>query len=81
MLIYYSSNAERQLCSLPIQVHDRILDKLMFFASQDNVFFYAKKLTDRDGYSLRVGDYRIICDIGDGVISVLKVEKRDKVYD
>ncbi|MBI2097719.1 MAG: type II toxin-antitoxin system RelE/ParE family toxin [Candidatus Vogelbacteria bacterium] len=43
---------------------------------------FAETLTDRreGGYRFRIGDYRVIFDVVDGKIYVLKIRRRDEVY-
>ena len=42
-----------------------------------------RKLSIRDSWRIRVGDYRIIYEIADAVriVTVLRVKKRDEAYD
>lgn len=58
---------------------------MRFFATQENPLLFAERLTDfREGdFRFRVGDFRITFDVNvkDRVIYVLKVGRRDSVYD
>jgi len=56
---------------------------MRFYEKQNNPLDFAKRLTDfREGsFCFRVGDYRLPFDITRGKIYILKVGKRDKVYD
>jgi mRNA interferase RelE/StbE len=42
-----------------------------------------KKLTGRDGYRLRVGDWRVIYDLDSGlrILSVIRIGPRGGIYD
>jgi len=37
-----------------------------------------KRLTDRDGYRLRVGDYRVLFVVAGGVVTVTEARRRDE---
>jgi len=39
-----------------------------------------KKLKDRDGYRLRVGDFRILYDVYGNILDVIKIDNRGQVY-
>jgi len=39
-----------------------------------------KKLTNQDGYRLRVGDFRIIYDIFGNVVEIFKIGNRGDIY-
>jgi len=80
---YYSKEAEKSLLKLPRKTTKLIREKLEAiaanpFANHPN----AKKLQGREGYRLRVGDWRVIYKIQNEqlVIIVLKVASRGEVY-
>jgi len=83
MEILYSDKAARQLRDFPRQIQKRIVDKMRFYAAQENPLRFADHLTDyREGeFRFRIGNYRVIFDASDKTIYVLKVKKRDKAYD
>lgn len=81
--IEYQRDALRTLQRMPRNVAWRIRDKIEALAldptaPNNNV----KKLVDRPGYRLRVGDWRVIYDIEHGrlVIRVLAVAPRGGAY-
>jgi len=39
-----------------------------------------KKLQGKDGYRLRVGNYRIILDMNGNVIKIIKIDNRGQIY-
>jgi mRNA interferase RelE/StbE len=63
------------------QNEDRIKDKLREAA--DNPAHYLKRLSNRDEYRLRIGDYRALIDWDkqNDQLRVLEVGKRDGFYD
>lgn len=82
MEIFYTYKAAEQLEKLPVTVQKRIIDKMCFYASQENPLKFAEHLKDyREGeYRFRIGDYRLTFDIKENTIYILKIAKRDKVY-
>lgn len=56
---------------------------MIFFSEQSDPLKFAKRLVDiKEGeYRFRIGDWRVIFDVIDDKIFVLKIAKRDKVYD
>lgn len=74
-------SAEKELERFPSPLHDRIIDRLL--ALQHNPRPPgAKKLRGREGYRIRVGDYRILytVDEREQVVEVFSVAHRKEVY-
>ena len=67
--------AGRDLQSLPTNVADRIVSKMDWYVVQEEPLRFAKRLTDSllGTYRFRIGDYRVLCDVQKGEISVLEV--------
>ncbi len=80
MVISYSPVAIKWLSSSSPYIRKRIINKIKFFASQENPKIYAVRLVDSKSYRFRIGDYRVICDIGLDLIDVLVIGKRDEIY-
>lgn len=82
MEIVYSPKAVEDLSRLPQHVQKRIAKKMRFYASQTNPSRFAKQLSygELGSFRFRIGDYRVIFDIGKDTIFVLKVAKRDDIY-
>ncbi len=82
MKIIFSQSAIRQWRRLPKIIQKRIKEKIDFFVSQSNPLRFARTLQDEGigNYRFRIGDYRIIFDIKDDVIVVLKVGHRKDIY-
>jgi len=83
MEIFYTNKAAKQLENLPRQIQKRIVEKMRFYAKQENSLKFAKRLSDyREGeFRFRVGEYRVIFDVIKNKIYILKIDKRDKIYD
>lgn len=81
--IIFKKEAAKSLQKLPRNVTKTIREKLESIASKPYAEHpNAKKLQGRDGYRLRVGDWRVIYEIQNDqlVILVLRVAPRGKVY-
>ncbi len=77
----YRDAAERQLLRLDSGVQKRIvaaIDKLAFNPRPAG----CKKLVGRPGYRIRVGDYRVVYNIHDSVVTVeiVDVGHRKDIY-
>ena len=80
--IVFASRVEKALAVLPQEIQLRILEKVQELA-QNPFPVGAKKLKDRSGYRVRVGDYRIIYDIEDNVllVTIVAVGHRKEIYE
>jgi len=78
----FKKKAAKEVDKLPPQIRERILEKLKFYSLQENPLRFAEKLKDyRLGeYRFRVGDYRILFDLEDSKITILKVGHRKDIY-
>ena len=80
--ISYSNAAIRALRRLPRNVADLIRSKIGAYAedpaSQVN---NVKALKGREGFRLRVGDWRVIMDDQGNVLAVLDIGPRGGMYD
>ena len=74
-------SAERELERLSLVLHDRIVTHLIHL-KDDPRPTGVKKLQAREGYRLRVGDYRILYTIDDSArtIEVFSIAHRRDVY-
>jgi len=73
--------AEKELADLPQQAQERIAEVLR--ALKDNPFPHGvKKLKARDGYRIRVGDYRIVFRIDHSarLVQIGAIGHRKDVY-
>ncbi len=76
------SQAKKDIKSLELTVQKRIVKKLKFFLEKPDPLMYAKKLVDSSGgdYRWRIGNYRLIFDLKDYEILLLRVQHRKDVY-
>ena len=76
-----SQAAHRQVRKLPSETRERI-NQAILRLSEEPRQSRAKKLTEREGYRIRVGDYRILYQIDDGakVVVIYRVMARGDVY-
>lgn len=75
-------SAQKQLGKLPGAVATRIEDKMMEL-EHDPRPAGCKKLKGRDAWRIRIGDYRVIYEINDGilVVTVITIGHRREVYE
>lgn len=78
----FKEKAAKEIDKLSPNIRKRILEKLKFYSSQENPFRFADKLKDYKfgEYRFRIGDYRIIFDVDDKVIIILKIGHRKDIY-
>ncbi|MBI5886020.1 MAG: type II toxin-antitoxin system RelE/ParE family toxin [Deltaproteobacteria bacterium] len=74
-------SAEKELSRLSEVMHDRVIKSLLSL-KHNPVPSGARKLHGRDGYRLRVGDYRILYQVYDleRRIEVVSIAHRKDVY-
>ena len=78
--LIYSERAYHQIHDLPDMVRNRIARKLEAVA--EDPFLHVRKLKDAPLYSVRVGEYPVLCAISTMkvIICVVKMEHRKNVY-
>ncbi len=81
MKIYLSSKADRQLKKLTPKIYQIMLDKIEELG-KDAFPEVSKKLMNRQGWRLRVGDYRILytVDTKKQELTILSVVHRKEAY-
>ena len=74
--------AQKQLLTLPKSDYLRVKDKIKSLA-YDPRPSGCKKLTGREAWRVRVGNYRIIYQIDDNelIVTIIKIGHRKDVYD
>jgi mRNA interferase RelE/StbE len=79
--VYVTKTVQKQLAKLPNTIADRLETKMLALENDPRPPG-AVKLTGRDAYRIRVGDYRFIYDIQDAVliVDILKVAHRKDIY-
>ena len=79
--IVLSKKAQRQLDKLSNKVADPIINAIACLATNPRPIG-CKKLIDRSGYRIRIGDYRIIYDIFDKelVVDIITLGHRKDIY-
>ena len=75
------SRAQRELGSLPTEPYQRLREAIFALAHAPRPQSSCK-LTGREGWRLRVGDYRVLYDIDDAkqTITIVHVGHRRDVY-
>jgi mRNA interferase RelE/StbE len=68
-----SKDAEKQLAKIQAQTRKRIAAAVRSLA-EDPRGHGAKKLLNHEAWRIRVGDYRVIYEINDGLLLILVIE-------
>ena len=78
--LVYTLRAVKDIQGLEEKIRRRIAKTLLRYS--EDPFKYAEKLTDSrlGNYRFRIGDYRIIFDLEESDISVLRVGHRKEIY-
>ena len=73
--------AQKELSRIPNRSFERIKESIIRLG-EDPLPRDCKKLTGRDGWRIRVGDYRVIYEVdsGERVVTVLHIGHRRDVY-
>jgi len=76
-----SKKAQKALDKFSDHIADPILDAIADLEENPKPIGY-KKLTGKDGYRIRVGDYRIIYDVFDSelIIDIVTLGHRKDIY-
>jgi mRNA interferase RelE/StbE len=74
-------SAEKEIRDLPIGARARVVDRIRALADEPRPTG-CEKLSGRDAYRLRVGEYRVIYTIEDRVlvVEVVRVAHRKEAY-
>ncbi len=77
--IEYKRGAIRDLRRIPETARDRIRDKIEQYADDPaSLASNVTQLVDRPGKRLRVGDYRVVFEEDETVVTILLVRTRDE---
>ena len=79
--IVLSKKAQKQLDKLPDNIAEPILDAISLLENEPRPTG-CKKLQSRDGYRIRIGNYRVIYEVYDTelVIDVVTLGHRKDIY-
>lgn len=82
MHVLITKTAQKDIGKLPSNVRARIKAKLQFFSAQQRPLEFAKALKKPADaqYRFRLGNYRVLFDVEDDVIIILRVQHRREVY-
>ena len=79
--LFILRRAQKELASLPAESYQRVKQAIQEL-SEDARPTGSRKLTGREGWRIRVGDYRVIYEIDDGSssVTILHIGHRRDVY-
>lgn len=81
--VKFKSSADKRFSKLSKDIQIRIIQKLEFFLSREEPFFYAEFLTNSKigTYRFRICDYRIVFDLEDvRTVMIVDVGHRKDIY-
>ena len=78
----FTSKSLKELRKLDRKIQFRIIEKLDYICNSPTPLFYADHLTDSSlgEYRIRIGDYRVVFDIENDTLIILKVRHRRDIY-
>lgn len=78
----FTPKSRKQFRKLDKQVQFRIIEKLDYFCSTQDPLVHADPIFDKElgEYRFRMGDYRVVFDIKDDLLTIHKVGDRKNVY-
>ena len=79
--VFILRRAQGELDKLPVESYERVKEAIQRLSEEQRPSG-CKKLTNREGWRIRVGDYRVIYEIDDKtrVVTALHVGHRRNVY-
>jgi len=81
MIVEIDSKALKDLSKIHKQEVQKILSKIELLENYPNVTNIKKLTNFEPPYRLRVGNYRVLFDIEDNVITVYRIKHRSKSYE
>jgi mRNA interferase RelE/StbE len=80
--IIYTRAARKSLSRIPANVRQLITSKIEQYATDpQSLSRNVVKLQGREGFRLRVGDWRILFDEDGTVLNILEIGPRGRIYD
>ncbi|GAA0545274.1 type II toxin-antitoxin system RelE family toxin [Chitinophaga japonensis] len=80
--VILEKGAQKKLYKLPAREREKITEKIKALAGDPRPPG-CKKLMGREGYRIRVGNYRVIYNIHDNILTILVIDIGDRksIYD
>jgi mRNA interferase RelE/StbE len=79
--IFLSRQAKKFLESLDEESRVRIKEKLMTLKENPFSIPYRKIKGRNSTYRIRIGDFRVIYSVRESEIRILKIDRRERIYD
>ena len=79
--IYIEKSAQKTLSKIPVSDQDKIIETIKNFSANPRPPG-VKKLSNRDAWRIRIGNYRIIYEIEDNrlIVIVINIGHRKDIY-
>lgn len=80
--IVITGRARKDIDTLEPLLKKRLGKKLLQISALDDIYSLAKRLVNNEigDYRIRIGDYRVLCDIDNKSLVILRVQHRKEVY-
>ena len=80
-VVAYSKQALNALRKLPVNEARRIRARIAAYAAEPELHaHHVMKLRGRDGFRLRVGNWRVLFDVNGSVLEILEIGSRGSIY-
>ena len=79
--VYLSRQAKKFLEKLDENTRERIKEKIKLLADNPFALPYRKIRGRENTYRIRIGDYRVIYSVRGHEVRILKIDKRERIYD
>ena len=78
----FTPKSVKQFRKLDKQTQFKVIEKLDYFCSTSHPLDYAEPISDKDlgSYRFRIGNFRVVFDIKDDLITIQKVGDRKNIY-
>lgn len=82
MEYFFKPAALKSLKKLPKDIQKRIIGKLDFYTNSLNPLKYAESLKDKElgDFRFRIGEWRIVFDVGNNKIVILLIGHRKDIH-
>ena len=79
--VFILRRAQKELAKLPVEAYERLKEAIVNLGEEPRPM-WSQKLTGREGWRIRVGDYKVIYEIDDveRIVTLLHVGHRRDVY-
>ena len=80
--IQFSKNFFKDFDNLDSEIKKRVLKKIKYFADSNKILKVFKKLQNFEhaDYRFRIGDYRLLFEMDNNIVTIIKIDHRKDTY-